>query len=72
MEGNYGRFEAVAQASAQCVAAALGAPHDAFDALIASASTSHPDAPVRHHSRLQLNNYPSQLAVGNRAGQPIR
>lgn len=30
-------------------------------ALITSNSISHLDAPLRHHSRLQLNNYPSQI-----------
>ena len=56
------------------IAAALGAPHDAFDVLVASASPDRPEAPLRHHSRLQINNYPSQLRAGpgERRGCPIR
>jgi len=64
MEAAYPHFERVAQANLQCVAAALGAPHTAFDELVATASAAHPDAPLRHHSRLQINNYPSQLIPG--------
>ena len=61
MENAYAALEPVAAASLQCLAAACQLPHDAFDHLITSRSSAHPDAPLRHHSRLQLNNYPSQL-----------
>jgi len=76
MELVYPKLERVALASAQLLAAALGVPHTAFDKLITTASASHPEAPLRHHSRLQINNYPSQLRWGkrfnNRTSLPIR
>lgn len=61
MESTYAALEHIAAASMQCLAAACHLPHDIFDHLITSNSISHPDAPIRHHSRLQLNNYPSQI-----------
>jgi isopenicillin N synthase-like dioxygenase len=63
MEAAYAALEPAAHACLQCLAAALDKPHDCFDALVsANAAAAHPTAPLRHHSRLQLNNYPSQLA----------
>ena len=61
MEAAYPELEQVSRACLQTIAAALGAPHTAFDELVTSDSPVHPDAPLRHHSRLQVNNYPSQL-----------
>ena len=61
MEAAYPELEQVSRACLQTIAAALGAPHTAFDELVTSHSSAHPDAPLRHHSRLQVNNYPSQL-----------
>ena len=61
MEAAYDALTPIAAASLQCLAAACGLAHDAFDELIATSSAAHPHAPLRHHSRLQLNNYPSQL-----------
>ena len=71
MEGAYPQLESVALASLQLVAAALGVPHTALDTLVARASREHPEAPLRHHSRLQINNYPSIVHVGHRP-PPIR
>jgi len=65
MEAAYPYFEAVAHANLQCVAAAMGAPHTAFDSLVSA-------APLRHHSRLQLNNYPSQIQHIPSGQSPIR
>ena len=59
MEALYPQMEHVARACLQCIAVALDAPHDAFDALVTSQSMEHPEAPVRHHSRLQANHYPA-------------
>ena len=56
MEAAYPELERVSRACLQTVAAALGAPHTAFDELVTSDSTTHPDAPLRHHSRLQVIN----------------
>ena len=61
MECTYAALEPIAAASLQCLAAACNLPHDIFDHLVTSNSKIHPDAPLRHHSRLQLNNYPSQI-----------
>jgi hypothetical protein len=62
MEAAYSSLEPVAHACLQCLAAAIGKPFDYFDHLVtANAGIKHPEAPLRHHSRLQLNNYPSQL-----------
>jgi isopenicillin N synthase-like dioxygenase len=77
MESTYAALEPIAAASLQSLAAACNLPHDAFDHLITSNSIIHPDAPLRHHSRLQLNNYPSQIVQlhnrdhGNNNGQMI-
>lgn len=74
MEAAYASLEPVAMASLQCVAAAIGLPYGAFGRLVETDSAEHPAAPLRHHSRLQLNNYPSQqrsVATG-RQTPPIR
>ena len=63
MEATYSAMEPVAAASLQCLMAACGLPHDAFDYLITCHSSAHPDAPLRHHSRLcALAHLPSRLA----------
>ena len=73
MHETYAALEPVAAASLQCLAAACGMPHDAYDHLVATCSADHATAPFRHHSRLQLNNYPSQLLRNARSQQaPIR
>lgn len=54
MEAAYPDLERVSRACMQTVAAALGAPHTAFDELVTSESSVDPDAPLRHHSRLQV------------------
>ncbi len=73
-EEAYAALEPAALASLQLVASALGARHDAFDALVASDPAAWPGAPLRHHSRLQLNHYPSQLRRRGREKRipPIR
>eukprot|EP00316_Scyphosphaera_apsteinii_P008604 CAMPEP_0119342390 /NCGR_PEP_ID=MMETSP1333-20130426/104602_1 /TAXON_ID=418940 /ORGANISM="Scyphosphaera apsteinii, Strain RCC1455" /LENGTH=451 /DNA_ID=CAMNT_0007354597 /DNA_START=53 /DNA_END=1408 /DNA_ORIENTATION=- len=69
MECLYPQMEHIAKAALQCVAAALDVPHDVFDQLVSSSSAAHPNAPCRHHSRMQLNNYPSQLFGGSGSSQ---
>lgn len=70
MEHVYSLLEPVAAASLQCLAAACDLPFNSFDHLVTSESHDHPDAPLRHHSRLQLNNYPSQLRRNSRKQIP--
>lgn len=60
-ETAYPGFERLAHGCMQVIAAALGLPHTAFDELVSAQSPAHLAAPLRHHSRLQINNYPSQL-----------
>lgn len=72
MEATYPKLERVALACVQLVAAALGADHTAFEQLVTPSSTAHPEAPLRHHSRLQVNNYPSQLRRRRELESPIR
>lgn len=56
----YNKMLGVSVAMARVIAAALDLPSGSFDRLLFDPQ-GHQNAPIRHHSRLQINNYPSQL-----------